>query len=69
MKFLLLLGAMSMALMFMIGLKVLSIAGLVLMLYWFNSFKDNEPVSEDLFVYGATPDYKSYNRDEDYLDD
>lgn len=66
--FIFIVGMMAVAILLMFGLKVFSLLLIALMAYLLNKAPmDDEDYDEE--VYGCPPDYKSYNRNEEFLDD
>jgi len=66
--FVFILGIMGVGILLMLGLKVLSLALIALMAYHLNK-EFIEDVEEDDEIYGCPPDYKSFNRNKDFLDE
>lgn len=66
--FIFIVGIMAVAILLMFGLKVFSLLLIALMAYHLNKAPlDDEDYDE--CMYGCPTDYKSYNRNKDFLDD
>lgn len=67
--FIFLIGIMFVALLLMFGLKVIPLSVLAIMAYFLNKDVKKEDNCDDVDMYGCYPDYKSFNRNKDFLDE